>query len=356
MIKSKIIHIFLLTICFPFISFANYGFFADCPAFFTVGGVNYEVGACSSTGDPQFDGTTLTNISSFNITYAEMQTFENGGDDVFNGMVWYRVYTGAPSGAFTQLTLSTVELLGGGDERRKTSTSIDLLAGKSASTTYVLEIYYQGEVDWNGTGPGKDDDIYHSNGGSNFKLTFTTAASLPIDMKFFEVEKNGNSVSVLKWQTASETQNSHFIIQRSADSKNWQPLGRVEGHGTIFDAQEYTFTDRQPFNGKNYYRLEQFDFNGKTEYSKVTSIDMQKNDHASISPNPVKEELFVHLPAANEGSFTAEVFNIQGQMVASQNVQLGEAIHVSALVPGIYLLRMENEMRQVLLTERFVKK
>ena len=68
--------------------------------------------------------------------------------------------------------------------------------------------------------------------------------------------------SLLTWQTASELNNAGFEVERSADAKQWEVLGFVNGHGTTMEANDYKYLDAQPMRGMNYYRLSQTDFDG----------------------------------------------------------------------------------------------
>ena len=328
--------------------FAARGFFSDCPAFITVGGTFYEVGNCSATSTPSFHGTNLSNVSSFFLTYGEIQTFENSGDDVQNGSLYYRIWTGIESGAFTQVNLSVLQILGGGDERRSATTNINLLNGLLPSTTYTLEIYFQAAGNFT-------PDLFHSNGGANYELNFTTAASLPVSLMNFRATKYLSSAT-LDWQTTSELNNSYFEIQKSADVLLWQTIGEVKGNGTTSVRQDYSFTDHQPYAGLNYYRLKQVDFNGDHEISKVLSINFEKRVTASISPNPVVSELFIDIGKAENEIFKVSLFNLQGQKVIDRPFQSGSSLDLEKLQTGVYFIKITDPAGRVLLTEQLVKK
>jgi hypothetical protein len=296
-------------------------------------------------------------VTSLHFTYAEIQTFENNNDNVFNGILWYRIYTGSPSGAFTSVTLSTFQALGNGDEKRSVTMNIDLLNGLSPSTTYTLEIYFQAEVDWLNNGVGKDDDIYHSNGGNNYKLTFTTAAAMPVELKTFLVNSNRGQLT-LSWITASERNNSHFDVQRSADSRTWNNIGTVQGNGTTYQQQVYNFTDWFPLDGTNYYRLKQVDFNDNYEYSKVVSVNYDPRMPGKISPNPAKDELRVETGWETGAAFSADIYDMQGKLLRKNALQPDARSHridLDGLPNGLLLLRLTDAAGRTTLMERFLK-
>ncbi|MCJ0742718.1 fibronectin type III domain-containing protein [Pedobacter montanisoli] len=110
-----------------------------------------------------------------------------------------------------------------------TGTTLNL-TGLQPSTTYYV---------WMRT--------YNGNGYGNWTtspLTFTTSAVLPITLQSFSAERKGNELYV-NWKTASENNNSHFLIQASVNGSTWTNLGKVNSkatNGNSSAALSYTFT------------------------------------------------------------------------------------------------------------------
>ena len=77
-------------------------------------------------------------------------------------------------------------------------------------------------------------------------FTYGTTGSnnpLPVELTYFSAEADGNRIT-LNWQTASETNNSHFLVQRRTDKGDFENVGRKEGFGTSYEAHTYRFQDR----------------------------------------------------------------------------------------------------------------
>ena len=112
---------------------------------------------------------------------------------------------------------------------------------------------------------------------------------LPVELISFDgaVTKEGVELS---WSTASEQDNSHFEIERSADGKAFEQVGKVDGHGNSNTKISYSFTDHIPLTGQSYYRLKQVDFNGQHEYSKVIAVSVGADGadalQVVLAPNP----------------------------------------------------------------------
>lgn len=108
----------------------------------------------------------------------------------------------------------------------------------------------------------------------NVELTqLGPCAVLPIELMSFEGTNDGEN-NILSWLTATETNNSHYILERSTDAINWQPISRIEGAGTVSTPSSYNYIDKNFItNETNYYRLTQYDFNNSFKTFNIVSID-----------------------------------------------------------------------------------
>lgn len=95
---------------------------------------------------------------------------------------------------------------------------------------------------------------------------------LPIELMEFNVSfsEDGNKII---WITASEINNDYFTLERSTDGINFYTITQVKGAGNSTTTIEYSYIDRNPENGVNYYRLSQTDFDGNFEVFKTIAID-----------------------------------------------------------------------------------
>ena len=155
-------------------SWGAYGFFNDGGSFAIInsgsGDTYYDIS--EDTGNPDFHGNDFGDFDaqtdSLVLTGFENQTFENGGDGVMDGFLFYRVYgQGDSAPAWQTIAHDTYTDLGSGNERHEnTGANIDLLAGL-VDGDYYLELVPAAQVDWNGTdGAFPDDTIYTQQDGS----------------------------------------------------------------------------------------------------------------------------------------------------------------------------------------------
>jgi len=94
---------------------------------------------------------------------------------------------------------------------------------------------------------------------------------LPIELVSF-VGHCDLGTAVLHWSTATERNNDHFSVERSADLAEWVSIGVVAGVGNSQQATNYEFSDPRPLGATGYYRLVQTDLVGTISYSPTIAV------------------------------------------------------------------------------------
>ena len=81
--------------------------------------------------------------------------------------------------------------------------------------------------------------LANKNGGAN---------PLPITLLSFNAEPNKKAVD-LSWTTATESNNSFFTVERSADAANFDSITMVTGAGSSSTLKDYSAIDFRPLAG-----------------------------------------------------------------------------------------------------------
>ncbi len=194
----------------------------------------------------------------------------------------------------------------------------------------------------NGEDGNTDDNV-----AASFTCTDNITA-LPIDLLAF-VGKNHEGKTHLNWITASEINNSHFIIERSTNGAHFEEIGKVEGNGTTLDISHYTFVDDNPTAGENYYRLRQYDFDNTNELSNIVFVEFD-SPRANIYPNPASN--FLRFQNIEIGS-SLEIYRMDGQRISEQTVENG-TINVSQLEQGTYIFKVVSPTGALELVEKII--
>ncbi|WP_461487209.1 LamG domain-containing protein, partial [Pedobacter sp.] len=130
-----------------------------------------------------------------------------------------------------------------------------------------------------------DDLLIYNIAFSDTQVTnmYNAYAALPVSLKSFTVKAQNNS-TLLNWETASETNNSHFIVKRSVDGVNFSSISTLTAKSA--NGAKYQFVDRTPANGTNYYQLLQVDLDGKTTDLGTKTVSFSIKDAVNVFPNP----------------------------------------------------------------------
>lgn len=196
----------------------------------------------------------------------------------------------------------------------------------------------------------------------------STNSALPVELISFNGYWLDPMRSVkLEWQTASEINNSHFLIQRSFDGLHFDDVGRVMGMGSTSRITSYLFTDTEVEAGlkeyqrnqstgsmtnRVYYRLKQVDFDGQTDFSQVIVLQHATlaNTIVYVYPNPTHGKLHV---VSEDTVNSIAVYNLSGQLVyqAPSNQSTWD---LQALPHGIYTLHISTA-RKGMVIHRIVR-
>ena len=208
------------------------------------------------------------------------------------------------------------------------------------------------------------DDVNSAISTTNSQpVTQTFAGSdnspLPVQLALFTAGILTASQVQLHWQTASETNNYGFEVERSGSATTgFQTLaGSFQaGHGTTTDPHDYNWTDNNATTAEPWYRLKQIDLDQTAHYSealKAGTIASVK-DHAAIGfqllqnyPNPFNHETNIKFSVQNTGLASLKIYSIIGQEVATLFDGTAEAgrfysvtLNGRSLASGVYIYRL----------------
>ena len=213
-----------------------------------------------------------------------------------------------------------------------------------------------------------NENVYFYLNINNGRIYASVGAPLPVELTSFTALAAGNKVN-LAWNTATETNNQGFEIQRSVVSRqqsayNWTKIGFVKGQGNSVSPKSYTFVDNNISSGSYAYRLKQIDLNGSFSYSKVVEVNLSNMPEGFVLnqnyPNPFNPTTTIKFGFEKNTHATLTVYNALGMQVATLfngNVEAGKMYNVnfnaSNLSSGVYYYRLsganKNEIKKMIL-------
>lgn len=196
---------------------------------------------------------------------------------------------------------------------------------------------------FNITATGQEDIFIH-------KMNYLNAP-LPVELISF-AGRSVDYTTLLNWSTATETNNDYFRLMRSTTGRDFEIIATVKGAGNSTQTINYSYIDKEPFNGINYYQLQQTDFDGETTFSKIIAVKhtSDKMPEVTISPNPANN--FIRLNFEDNSTISQiEISNSTGKLI----YRTGPAnlIDISRLANGLYYLSITTEEKR--LTTKFIK-
>jgi hypothetical protein len=178
--------------------------------------------------------------------------------------------------------------------------------------------------------------------------------AIPVELLSFTGETTENGIK-LNWSTATETNNYGFEIQRrkygvDEGNSDWLIAGFVNGNGTTAEKNNYSFTDNNIEPADYQYRLNQIDFNGTSELSKIINITFQKSFTFKLEqnyPNPFNPTTTLKFTTGKFSFVTLKVYDILGNEVTTlvnEEKQPGNyrvEFNASGLTSGIYFYKIK---------------
>lgn len=184
-----------------------------------------------------------------------------------------------------------------------------------------------------------------------FKIVLTPAVVLPVGFaKINAFEKDGKVL--VQWEVATETNVQTYQAERSADGNQFVVIGNQNYHPQ--NSGKYEFTDQQPLEGWNFYRIKSIDTDGKSGVSSIAKINIAKIiTSINVFPNPVVGNmLFIKLNNQSTGDYKFILTNSIGQKIKSVQTKISgnQTIEMhwdKGLAKGIYTLQIFNGANEV---------
>lgn len=197
-------------------------------------------------------------------------------------------------------------------------------------------------VVWGGPGTGNQPPIY---GPWVLSYPYIGAGVLPVAFGHFKAEQKQPFTVNLEWSTLQEINNSSFVIERSKDQKTWSTIGSVASAGNSTIKNVYTYIDKAPEAGNNFYRLRQVDLTGQVSFSETVRILHIIKKDISIFPNPVNAAAQLYTKEAFKPGQVIQLIDAKGTRLKTINPTGGNRVQIemNGMAAGLYLIQlMEN--------------
>ena len=203
-------------------------------------------------------------------------------------------------------------------------------------------------------------------GGGCVTRTFSsiltgTCGLLPIKLESIVAEPKDCKVE-LKWGVVQEINATKYIIEKSKNGTQFENNGEVVATNNI-NGSIYTYEDKMPNAGLNYYRLKMIENDGTFTYSKIVSVKTScstNEQHVSIYPNPVKDKnVNITVNSLFGGSVMVNFISLTGQVIRKEKIILNigdthKTFRLNEFAKGIYLVRIIDDNGNEVSTQKLI--
>lgn len=148
--------------------------------------------------------------------------------------------------------------------------------------------------------------------------------------------------TILSWSVSHQFNNQGFIIEHSLENQPFRSIAEIKGEKEWLFDKSYSYIHENPPEGWNFYRITQADFDGKSNYSNIASIQAKKSlTPVLFYPNPATDILTVEFQ--DGGPCTVEIYNVLGSLVRSYSTSNGtELLDISGIETGLYYIKTRD--------------
>lgn len=219
----------------------------------------------------------------------------------------------------------------------------------------------------NATSDDIDSDVNHAYGlNTTRKLSLSPGLVMPninvgiafgvLPVTWVDVDViSKNNEHFITWSTSSEVNVSHYEIERMIEGDNeFKSLNvkyLAKGDNNLTNHYNGTDIDIEK-SGEYYYRIIQYDFDGKFSYSKTVSLSKRGENSFNVYPSPAKNLTNLDISLMFNADIKVELYDASGRLVkvvTDQEMEKGNHllyIGLDGVNSGVYnlVINVNNEV------------
>jgi len=186
-----------------------------------------------------------------------------------------------------------------------------------------------------------------NSGGCTGTASVSVGCPLPVELLDYTGKNTANG-NLLKWSTATETNNSYFTIERFADGLSDNASWKIDSkasYGNSSSTIDYSLTDNKDIKpGVYYYKLTQTDRDGTTQEKGTIAISVRaERDILNVKPNPATNQVEVSYDCNSEETALLKMYDRTGSLVMTREITCSKGenkylLDLRSNPQGIYLI------------------
>jgi len=185
---------------------------------------------------------------------------------------------------------------------------------------------------------------------SAFLTPIVCGTLMPVTLTSFSVQSN-NCLAVLRWQTATEKQSSHYDIESSADGVHFTKAAVVNSKNAGTGA-DYTFSVNG-YTQPTWFRLKMVDQDGGFTFSSVQKFNPTCVASVQIYPNPAQAQATV---SGLQRGMQVQMIDAAGRLLWSQKAT-NNTLHIplTSFAKGLLMVQVKDTNGKVLTNSKLIR-
>jgi hypothetical protein len=154
-------------------------------------------------------------------------------------------------------------------------------------------------------------------------------------------------VAKLQWVSNGGLNNDFYGVEKADEKGEFKQIGIVNANTANDAPTVFDFTDANPTEGDNFYRIKTVDNGGKETLSSIKTVNFSNIGDAKVFPNPANDVLNIDLKAFEGRAVGIQVYNAMGKLILVQQVEKAGSspiqVSTSDMPVGSYLVRLLPE-------------
>lgn len=123
------------------------------------------------------------------------------------------------------------------------------------------------------------------------------------------------------------------MVQKSSNGLVWEDIIQTNGAGNSNSIINYFEIDYNPYEGTNYYRIKQVDYDGRVSYSQIQVVKSYNElaGELNLYPNPCDGAFHLQLSAFGDEEYLIVVRDITGRESFSKVIITSTDNHIEAI-------------------------
>ncbi len=173
-----------------------------------------------------------------------------------------------------------------------------------------------------------------------FRIVFKQNVVLPVTFSSVKAYRNNEYINV-DWKTEHELSIANYEVERSTDAVRFTKVYTETNVVNNDRGAAYSWVDKNPVKGFNFYRIKSKEVNGTVKYTTVVKVLFEKTTPAiTLYPNPLVDGTF-NLYFVNEasGEYKLRLLNSAGQLIDAGKINHAATSPTETFKPRQQLLQ-----------------